>query len=451
MTAPPLLSQPSFSHLEHDPAYLADPSPFFQILRERRVCFDREHGALVFSQFEDVRQALISRAFSTSLGQGAGQNASARASSGWRSANVGRQGVLPDGAHHLYMRAILREALSPSALRRLRIEQNIEQIGRLLLDRIVAGGAGSFDLIRDLSAPLSLHMLIALLGLPRDQVSLSRFACWMEALAPLSGETDQAPPSHWVARRLAEMQAFFQRLLSTEEARPGTLFGALIAAKHTGRMPLEESLLACWLMLAAGHRHTVSAVANCALALLSHPDQLRLVRDRPALIEQTVEEGLRYAPPVPWVERRACSEGEVAGVSFRAGQRVLLALAAANREQEPFDQRAPHPDLFDLWRVHGRHLSFGYGAHFCLGFRLARLQIATILHLMLARFPSLALAQGPQRRAATAIGLLGWPSLPIVYTHQACRRGISIGPPSVREALCSFPGNEEGEHVQSHP
>jgi cytochrome P450 len=448
MTVPMLLAHLSLSHLAHDPAYLANPSPFFQMMRERRICFDWELGALALARFEDVRYALTSPAFSASLGRKAWPSAPARAPSDLLYAGMGQQGILPDGAYHLYVRAILREALSPAALHRKLMQQNIEQIGHALLDRIIARGAGNFDLIRDLAVPLSMHALIVLMGLPDDQAFLSRFACWMQALAAISGEIDQAPPSRRVARRLAEMQAFFPRLLHAKAARPGTLIGALVAAGHTGRLPLEERFLACWLLLLAGQRHTMSAVANCLLALLRHPEQLYLVRRSPNLIAQAVEEGLRYDPPVRWVERSVRGDSEIAGVLLGAGQRVVLGLAAANRDIPPLDRSAPHPDVFDVRRAPGRHLSFGYGPHFCLGFRLARLQIVTILRLVLERFPELRLKDGPARMECPAIRAGQWRSLPVVYTNPAHRPGRSMRQGSHREALFAFPGKEEDGHAQ---
>jgi cytochrome P450 len=302
-------------------------------------------------------------------------------------------GDLRNGVSHLRLRAILREALGPAALRRQRVEQGIEHIGRVLLERIEARGAGYFDLISDLAAPLSLHVLVALVGLPTHQVHLARFACWMEALASVSDQFDTPPPSQDVAACLTEMHAFFLHFLQTEAPRRGTLMGTLAAALDAGQVDGEDILATCWLWLAAGHRHTVSAGANCLRALLRHPEQLRLVRRATHLIAQAVEEGLRYDPPVQWVQRRARVESEIAGVSLRAGQRVVLGLAAANRDSQPGDRAASHPDMFDLRRAPGRHLSFGYGPHFCLGFRLARLQIATVLRLVLSRFSHLELVE----------------------------------------------------------
>ena len=130
-------------------------------------------------------------------------------------------------------------------------------------------------------------------------------------------------------------------------------------------------------------------------------------------------------------------DSEIAGVLLGAGQRVVLGLAAANRDIPPVDSNAPHPDVFDVRRAPGRHLSFGYGAHFCLGFRLARLQIATVLRLVLSRFSHLELV-------GDGVWLAG--SNQRVWGMQECPVHFSPSPsvPSLREII------DDGSVPRSH-
>ncbi len=118
------------------------------------------------------------------------------------------------------------------------------------------------------------------------------------------------------------------------------------------------------LLLIAGHETTVNLIANGTLALLEHPDQLKRLRDDPALIKPGVEELLRYdGPLLTATERYAREDAAIGGVTIPRGERVFAALASADRDEEQF----PEPDTLDLAREPNRHVAFGLGMHYCLG------------------------------------------------------------------------------------
>jgi cytochrome P450 len=137
-----------------------------------------------------------------------------------------------------------------------------------------------------------------------------------------------------------------------------------------------------------GHETTTDMIGNGLLALLHHPDQMRRLRDDPALIADAVEEMLRYDASV---QLRGLGVGEdfvLGGQQIRAGQSVMLALGGANRDPEQFVD----PDRFDITRPERRHLSLGQGIHFCIGAALARAEIRIAIGTVLRRMPDLRLA-----------------------------------------------------------
>jgi cytochrome P450 len=147
-----------------------------------------------------------------------------------------------------------------------------------------------------------------------------------------------------------------------------------------------------FLLLVAGHETTVNLIGNGALALLRHPDQLAALRADPSLIDGAVEEMLRYDGPVETTTWRFVRQDlTLAGVRMRAGEPVLVALAAADRDPERFTD----PDTFDIRRPAQGHIAFGHGIHYCLGAPLARLEAAVAIPALLARAPGLALLPEP--------------------------------------------------------
>jgi len=169
------------------------------------------------------------------------------------------------------------------------------------------------------------------------------------------------------------------------------LTGLALAEQDGDRLTHPELAANALLLLAAGHETTTNLIGNGVLALLRHPDQLRLLRQDQTLLEQAVEELLRYDSPVQALSRLALQDVDLAGANIPAGTLVVFVMGSANRDPARFSR----PDELDIRRTDGGHLSFAHGIHFCLGAFLARTEAQLAIRELLQRYPGLALDEEP--------------------------------------------------------
>jgi cytochrome P450 len=184
----------------------------------------------------------------------------------------------------------------------------------------------------------------------------------------------------------------------------------LVAAELSGELDRTELVATAVTLFVAGHETTTYLIGNGVLALITHPDQMELMRTRPDLISQAMEEILRYDTSVQRVWRRAAQDIELGGQLIQKGDLVLCMLGAANRDGEKFD----HPDRFDILRPSERNLGFGLGIHFCLGAPLARLEVPAAVTGLLQRFPRLELT-GNELSWRKDVSLRGLVALPVSF------------------------------------
>jgi cytochrome P450 len=190
------------------------------------------------------------------------------------------------------------------------------------------------------------------------------------------------------------MAGIFRELIEARRAAPQRdLLSELVALDDQGDRLSEDELVAtCVLLLFAGHETTTHHLANGLRALLRFPDQLERLRDNPSLAPAAVEELLRYDGPIGAQVRIVQAEQSFHGRTFKPGERVFLLMNSANRDPRAFDD----PDRVDLARDGVPHLTFGFGAHICLGFPLARLEGQVALPAILARWRRFEMTTEPE-------------------------------------------------------
>ncbi|MFC9993750.1 cytochrome P450 [Nocardia sp. NPDC127526] len=315
-----------------------------------------------------------------------------------------------DPPDHTRLRRLVQKAFTPRVVAELapRITRFVDRV----LDR--AAGTGSFDAVEDLGYPLPITVICELLGVPLDdEPQLRRLsAALARLLDPVAPTADSFGPdlAEMVTAR-EELDAYFDRLTAQRRAHPGPdLLTQLIAAEDAGdKLTHNELIATCGLLLIAGHETTVNLIANSLLALLRHPRLHTTLAADPALAPAIIEESLRYDPPVQLLPRIATTPMRFGDTRVDAGEVAIAIIAAANRDPEVF----PDPTTFDPTRDN-RHLSFGLGAHFCLGAPLARLEarIAVTRFAQRVQAPRL-LADPPRYRPH--INLRGPAALPIEF------------------------------------
>jgi cytochrome P450 len=203
-----------------------------------------------------------------------------------------------------------------------------------------------------------------------------------------------------IARR--EIGDYFRRLVPKRRANPqNDLLTGLIAAEEQGDKLSEGEVIAmCVLLFIAGHETTVNLIGNGLLALLRHPEQLAVLRQNPTMVPAAVEELLRYDSPVQRTARVTNADVEIGGKQIAKGAMVVTAIGAANRDPAQFTD----PDRLDITRKDVRHVSFGFGIHFCLGAPLARVEGQIALGTLLQRMPRLALGEStPEWRESSVL------------------------------------------------
>jgi cytochrome P450 len=305
--------------------------------------------------------------------------------------------------------------LVTAAFTRRRIEQlapRVQQITDELLDAM--DGATEVDLIAAFAYPLPLTVICELLGVPTDEQT--SFREWSSTIVAFS----MVAPEAWVAASTA-MIRYVRELLAAKRAAPADdLLSALVSVRDgSDRLSEDELTSMVFLLLVAGHETTVNLIGNGVHALLTHPDQLAVLRAEPERMDATIEELLRFDGPLQVTTLRWTTEPvEIGGTVIPAGATVIPALMPANRDPS----RIADPDRFDLTRTDSPHLAFGHGVHHCLGAPLARLEGRIALASLFARFPDLHLAVPPTeirwRPGVLMHGLLTLPVAP----HAAAQR-----------------------------
>ncbi|MDA1073771.1 MAG: cytochrome P450 [Proteobacteria bacterium] len=245
-----------------------------------------------------------------------------------------------------------------------------------------------FEVVGKLAEPLPALVIAEMLGVPpADQEQFRRWSSDMIANTGFTSKPDKQLPAMRAAYDLAQ---YFRKLI---RERPlglnnDDLIGRLLAAERDDVLDENEVISMSVLILIAGHETTTRLISNALYVLLKHPEQLAQLREAPdELLDNTIEECLRYESPVQTTARTVVSDHEFDGHELRRGQTILTFVGAANRDP----QANANPNVFDIHRKPIKQISFGYGVHFCLGAALARLETKIALRTLLQRFPTIEL------------------------------------------------------------
>ena len=287
---------------------------------------------------------------------------------------------------HTRLRGLVNRAFTSR-----RINSLEPDIRDLATELIMAQDGACIELHRNFAERLPVMVIARLLGI--EESMCSQLLAWSHDMVAIYQANRDHQAELRAASAAAEFTGFMRSQIEKKRASPANdLVSDLIAARdEDARLTSDEMVSTCILLLNAGHEATAYAIGNGIKAILeSGQDPQQLLS--PANRDATVEEILRFDPPLHIFERWAKEDQELFGVEFRRGDKVAVLLAAANRDPDVFDR----PGEFIADRPASPHTSFGAGIHFCVGAPLARLELAVGLSTLFELFPNLAIARPPR-------------------------------------------------------
>jgi cytochrome P450 len=326
-----------------------------------------------------------------------------------REAGVGLRTLIhTDDPHHRDLRKIGADWFKPSALKALKVR--CDELAKIWVDKMAEKGP-ELDFAQDIAVNYPLYVILTLLGMPE-----SDFAFMLKLTQELFGQNDEemqrdANPDAFMAV-IMDMFAYFTQLTASRREHPtDDLASAIANATINGEPMSDMDTLSYYAIVAsAGHDTTSAGIAGGLLALLQNPDQLARLQNDPSLMGTAVEEMIRCVVPVKEFMRTAQADTEVRGVPIKKGESVLLSYVSANRDEDVFTD----PMKFDVGRDPNKHLSFGYGVHFCLGASLARMEMNSFFTELIPRIKSIELTGEPELISTLFVG--GLKRLPVRIT-----------------------------------
>jgi cytochrome P450 len=384
-----------------------DIEPLFEQLRAQepltRVRLPYGEPAWLATRYEDVKVVLGDPRFS-------------RAAAAGRDEPRLRPHLTPPGnilaldpPEHSRIRRLVMKAFTVRRVEQLRTRA--QAIADDLVDALLAQGPPA-DLVDGFALPLPIQVICELLGVPVED--RGDFRVWSDAFL----STTKFTPDE-VRDAMTRLRDYMAGLIALRrETRHDDLLGALVAARdEEDRLSEDELLSLAEALLVAGHETTASQIPNFVHVLLTHPDQLARLRADLGLVPKAVEELMRFVPlgAGAGIARYALEDVELGGVTVRAGEPVLPALASANRDEAVYHA----PEELDLLRAEASHVGFGHGAHHCLGAPLARMELQVALETLLRRLPGLRLTEDGGIEWKSGLSTRGPAHLPLAWDVSA--------------------------------
>jgi cytochrome P450 len=391
------------SDLSYDPYDVEidrDPYPTFARLRdEAPLYYNEQYDFYALSRYDDVERGLVDR--DTYISGRGGILEIIKAGIQMPPGIL----IFEDPPTHTIHRALLSRVFTPRQVTSL--EPKIREFCALSLDPLV-GGDG-FDLIADFGAQMPMRVISMLLGIPESD---------QEAIRDHTDRNLRTKPGEpqKVKEDFVDGTMFAEYLDWRADHPSDDIMTQLMHAEfedETGTrrtLRREEILTYLTVVAGAGNETTTRLIGWTGKVLAEHPDQRRELVDDPSLIPNAIEELLRFETPAPHTGRYVAKPVECHGTVVPEGSAMLMLNGAANHD----DRRFPDPERFDIHRDLGGHLTFGFGAHFCLGAALARLEGRVALEELLERFPEWDVDWSKEPRLAPTSTVRGWETLPLL-------------------------------------
>jgi pimeloyl-[acyl-carrier protein] synthase len=403
-----------------DPGVSADPYALYRALREHDpVHWDPYMHAWVVTSYPEVINVLTN--YSADRAPAAEYLDQLGLAFMKPFADMMRQQMLfMDPPLHARLRGICSAAFTPRRVESMR--KVIESVANGLIDKVIA--AGRMDMLADFAHPFPAIVTATMLGVPTEDHR--QLSAWVIDLAEVLGNFQHHPDRvAEIVQSMQDFKCYVAARMEEERRRPtnGLIYALMTSEVDGHRLTDEEVIVNTIITLIGGHETTTNLIASGFLTLLRDPENFELLRNHPEIIASAIEELLRFESPVQHTARIAPAEMQLGGKTIQKGSRVVVGLAAANRDPNRF----PNPDRLDLLRADNRHLAFGWAAHFCFGAPLARMEGQIAYTTLLRRLSHPALLDRQLNWRANA-GLRGLTELNISFdpggpTTQQPRRG----------------------------
>ena len=372
------------------PEFLQDPYPLLHQMREQEpIYWSDSIGGWILTRYDDIMATFKdTESFSNEGRLGKAVEylpPEKRAKYKPFEDHYATKGLLhSDPPDHTRMRNVIVKDFTPNVVEQMR--PNIQSVVNHLIEE--AEKNGGMDVVPEFASALPVGVIAEILGVPRADRHL--FKRWTDMILGFQGVNKPSEGDLTRAQDgLQEIRPYLTNMIEERRKQPrkDLMSKFVTAMTDEGRISESELINTCVTLFTAGHETTLSLISSTIYTLLSHPEQLALLRKNLDLLKSTIEESLRFESPVSRQTRLMKQDASLNGKALKKGQLVFQMLNAANRDPAYFKD----PDTFNIRRENNRHIAFGFGPHFCIGATLARTEAFIAVGTLIQRFPNLRL------------------------------------------------------------